>query len=389
MNRAILYVHGGSGNHGCEAIVRTMVNLLQACGVKNVVAMAINPSEDKKYELDKVVELWNATSEYSKRTWRFIYAYCMHKILGKYMYLDILSYRKVIDNLCNNDVAFAIGGDTYSYSHSDNNAYMHDLYRKKGLKTVLWGCSIEQKSLENAQTLADVKNFDLVVARESLTFGLLKKYGVERVEMIPDTAFLLPQKNVKLPQGFVEGNTVGINVSPMIIGYEKDRGIVMRNYIRLIDYILSETDMNVALIPHVIWENNDDRGPLSELYKRFSYTGRVLLIEDCCAEELKGYIAHCRYMVAARTHASIAAYSSSVPTLVVGYSIKAQGIATDLFGTADNYVVPAQSLMNETDLSSAFKWFEKNESDIKTHLQTFIPLYQQRVVEAEKVIKSL
>ena len=147
--------------------------------------------------------------------------------------------------------------------------------------------------------------------------------------------------------------------------------------------------MNVALIPHVVWKNSDDRGPLSELYKRFSYTGRVLLIEDCCAEELKGYIAHCRYMVAARTHASIAAYSSSVPTLVVGYSIKARGIAMDLFGTADNYVVPVQSLINETDLSSAFKWLEKNGSNIKTHLHSFIPLYQQRVVEAENVITSL
>ena len=48
--------------------------------------------------------------------------------------------------------------------------------------------------------------------------------------------------------------------------------------------------------------------------------------------------------IGARTHATIAAYSSCVPTLVVGYSIKARGIAKDLFGTDEGYVLPVQAL---------------------------------------------
>ena len=91
--------------------------------------------------------------------------------------------------------------------------------------------------------------------------------------------------------------------------------------------------MQVALIPHVVWSHNDDRKPLSQLYEMFKDTGRVVMIEDHNAEELKGYIARCRLMVVARTHASIAAYSTQVPTLVVGYSVKARGIAKDIFGS--------------------------------------------------------
>ena len=97
--------------------------------------------------------------------------------------------------------------------------------------------------------------------------------------------------------------------------------------------ILSNTDMRICLIPHVVWEYNNDRKPLISLYKKFKDTNRVILLEDHNCEELKGFISRCRFFVGARTHATIAAYSTCVPTLVVGYSIKSRGIATDLFGS--------------------------------------------------------
>lgn len=49
------------------------------------------------------------------------------------------------------------------------------------------------------------------------------------------------------------------------------------------------------------------------------------MIEDASCGDLKGYISRCRFLVAARTHASIAAYSTGVPALVAGYSVKARG----------------------------------------------------------------
>lgn len=81
----------------------------------------------------------------------------------------------------------------------------------------------------------------------------------------------------------------------------------------------------------------------------------MLEIADATCEELKGFISRCRLFVGARTHATIAAYSTCVPTLVAGYSVKARGIAKDLFGSEENYVLPVQSLKNKDDLVKGFQ----------------------------------
>ena len=144
--------------------------------------------------------------------------------------------------------------------------------------------------------------------------------------------------------------------------------------------------MQVALIPHVVWSHNDDRKPLSQLYEMFKDTGRVVMIEDHNAEELKGYIARCRFMVVARTHASIAAYSTQVPTLVVGYSVKARGIAKDIFGTEENYVIPVQSLKTDDELVKGFCWLMAHEADIKEHYAEVMPEYVNRVYQIKDIL---
>ena len=89
------------------------------------------------------------------------------------------------------------------------------------------------------------------------------------------------------------------------------------------------------------------------------------------------------FFIGARTHATIAAYSSGVPTLVVGYSIKAKGIAKDIFGTYENYVVPVQNLKLENDLLDNFKWIIKNEKSIKNHLNQVIYSYNKSKKSSE------
>ncbi len=265
---------------------------------------------------------------------------------------------------------------------------MNRLLRKRNMPTILWGCSIEPDNIDN-EMLGDLKGYIHIFARESITYEELKNKGLKNISLFPDPAFQLDRKDLPLPDGFIEGNTVGINVSPMIISYEKNKGQTLENYISLMQHIIDTTNMNIALIPHVVWNHNDDRIPLQLLYNRFKDTDRVVMIEDCNAEELKGYIARCRFMVAARTHASIAAYSTCVPTLVVGYSVKAKGIAKDIFGTYDNYVIPVQSLQNKEDLTTSFKWLQENETSIKNHLNNFMPEYCERALLTKDELKKL
>ena len=196
----------------------------------------------------------------------------------------------------------------------------------------------------------------MITAREHITYNAIKKAGIENVKFCPDTAFVLDAVPVILPEVF-EKKVVGINISPMVFNYEKSQGMVFRNYHELIRYILYSTDFNIVLIPHVIWDFNDDLQPLKELYEVFKESKRVVLIDsekEMNACQLKYIISKCSYMVASRTHASIAAYSSGVPTIVVGYSVKARGIALDIFGDDTEFVCPVQTMPDEHSLKNSF-----------------------------------
>lgn len=147
--------------------------------------------------------------------------------------------------------------------------------------------------------------------------------------------------------------------------------------------------MHICLIPHVFWKNNRDLEPLKYLYEQTAEKDRICVIESGTAAELKGYISRCRFFIGARTHSTIAAYSSLVPTLVVGYSIKSKGIARDLFGNEENYVLPVQGLKIKTDLRDRFIWLMEHENDISARLQAVIPDYIDMAKVDLKTILSI
>lgn len=372
--KLVLYPHGGSGNHGCEAIVRSSKRLVDA----ELSLYSNDKEQDKLYGLGDVCSLFNAECPITRRSLNYWTAIVKQRLFGCSDALDELVFQHIINEAKKSDYFLSIGGDNYCYGTNNFIYLVNRMIDKAGVKRILWGASVEPDSLKG-QLLDDMKGFYKIWARESLTYEALVAKGLKQTVLLPDPAFALEKKCLPLPEGFVDGNTVGINVSPLIIGCETSKGVTLNNYIRLIEYIISNTDMNVALIPHVVWPHNDDRKPLTQLYDMFMDSGRVCMIEDHNCEELKGYISRCRFMVTARTHASIAAYSTCVPTLVVGYSVKARGIAKDLFGTDENYVIPVQSLKEEKDLLEAFKWLQNNETSVRTHLCGFIPEYVTRL----------
>ena len=201
--------------------------------------------------------------------------------------------------------------------------------------------------------------YNRIYARESITYNALLNAGISADKLVlrKDPAFELITADIdKLPEGLISGKTVGINLSPMVLERAGDPELVKKSYRNFIRYILDNTDQNIAFVPHVVWGSNDDREPLSRFYEEFKGTGRVLLIEDSPAEILKSYIAKCSFFVGARTHSTIAAYSSGVPTLVIGYSVKSRGIATDLFGTFENYVLPVQEMQDPEALIRSYKF---------------------------------
>ena len=285
------------------------------------------------------------------------------------------------------DIYFSIGGDNYCYSNWKYLAHYNKVLNQKKVKTVLWGCSVSPDDI-NEQMREDLKRYALIIARESITYNALKEIN-KNIILNPDPAFYMQTEVVTLPKEFLVGNTIGINLSPMIMGYENNANITFKNYLNLVDYILENTEHNVALIPHVFWEDTDDRKVLRRLYHLYKDTGRVCIIEMGNAMQIKWCISQCRMFVGARTHATIAAYSMKIPTLVIGYSVKARGIAKDLFGTYENYVIQVQNLQDDDEILRGYIWLEKHYKDIKEHLNTYIPIYKNEGVKIKKVIETL
>lgn len=366
----MLVNHGGSANHGCEALVRTISTLLRG----KCVVLSDAPEEDFKYALNDVLTVLPSRSSYSKFSIDFFSAYSKLKIQNDYSYMDVLPYLNPIRSMKEGAVVVSVGGDVYCYEDYKKYILIHQEITRKH-KTILLGCSLEKRLFDDPEFIKDMRSYDYISARESLTYTYLKDVGLNKIGLAPDTAFALPTVGLSLPEGFIESNTIGINISPLVERKENKSGIVKENYCHLIEYILQNTDSAIALIPHVIWKDNDDRTILKEFYEKYKNSGRVVLIEDHNCMELKGYISRCRFFVGARTHATIAAYSSCVPTIVVGYSVKSKGIATDLFGKDENYVIPVQTLKEPDDLTKGFIWIMDHEEEIKRHLLETMPNY--------------
>lgn len=388
MGKVILYMHSGSKNHGCEALARTIRNNVD----NEIVELCTNNiEEDKKYDLDKLFNKMIARKNIKKYSAINIYyklkSYITKNRDGYYKKL----YSELLDEIEKDDLAISIGGDTYCYNGIPPILrFLNKEINAKGVKTALIGCSIEPELLNKKDIVEDLNRYSLICARESITYEALIKAGIDKnTKLIPDSAFGLEIIKKDLPENFIENNTVGINVSPLIQRLENGDNITYQNYVEMIRYIINNTKYNVALIPHVVWSNNNDLNPLANLYNEFKDTNRICLINDCNCMELKGYISRCRFFVGARTHATIAAYSTCVPTLVVGYSVKAKGIAKDIFGTDEKYVLPVQSLKQKNDLTDAFKWIEKNEKTIKEIIKSKMPDYVKQVNKLKNEIKRL
>lgn len=388
MNNIVLYLHSGSKNHGCEAIVRGTIKVLDNV-VDKITLLSQSKSEDLIYGIDNLIDVESGMKDIDKKSFDFIKSYIDLKLKKDISKMDALQYKVGLKNIDNDSIVISIGGDTYCYSNVYTHLEINKMYRKKAKKSVLWGCSVEPKLLKDERIIKDISEYSLIIARESISYDALKKVN-KNTYLCPDPAFQLDIENVEVPHGFLQNNTIGINLSPLIIKCEEKQGITLKNYENFIQYIIDNTNMNIALIPHVVWKHNDDREPLNKLYGKFKSSNRVVMIrEDYNAMQLKSIISKCRMFIGARTHATIAAYSTCVPTLVIGYSVKAKGIAKDIFGTYENYVLPVQSLSNKDDLINAFEWMKRNENDIRKHLIEFIPGYKEKALQGKVEIEKL
>ena len=228
-----LYMHAGSMNHGCEAIVRSTVQMTH----EKITLFSDYPEEDKYVNLDEICQLRSHGRGRSKKDPLFVAC----KLAEVIFRVSSLKYRYAYSNLFsgvqNGELYLSIGGDNYCYNANSYLMYINQTLCKLGARTGLWGCSIEPELLSSQALIDDMKRYSFITARESITFDALKRAGLNNVYLFPDPAFILKLTVTELPEQFEQNNVVGINVSPLMKQLDKSNGLVLENYVKLIEFV--------------------------------------------------------------------------------------------------------------------------------------------------------
>ncbi len=290
---------------------------------------------------------------------------------------------RVCSEFKRHDLIVFVGADNFDYQTTEPNelnALITIASKISKAKKVLLDCSMQKENI-NSFFVRNLYEVDLVTVRDKLSYDSIKEYRSD-VIFHADPAFLVEAEK---PQNFWKQDVdyVGINVSPLVV--EKN-DMVIANMINVIDYIVKQTNYNILLIPHVM--NKEDFSVLEQLKAYFAEVPRrVILLEDnkYSARELKYIISCCRFFIGARTHSVIAAYSSKVPTIAIGYSIKSTGIARDILGE-NNFCIQVSELQTEMQLKELFLKLVENENQYKRKLTERLPDYIASIKNLEEQI---
>jgi colanic acid/amylovoran biosynthesis protein len=383
--KVLMFFHGGSQNRGCEAIVRASTNLIKEhINDAEVYLVSGKPETDKIIsKLDGIYD--GSDSALDKFSYDWLVSSLKVKLFNDESFALGKIHEKIIKHIHQADVCLSIGGDNYCYGEQPGWYEINKRVKAAGKKLVLWGCSIGEEDLSDRK-LADLKLFDLILARETLTYNILRRKGLTNVKLCADSAFTMEKKELPLPEGWQVGNTIGLNFSPLVWKKNQNSKLAVN---KLIEHIIKSTDMTIALTPHVIDEGNNDYEILKSFYEEYKDTRRILLLpDDLNAIEYKGYIARMRFFIGARTHATIAAYSSLVPTMVLGYSVKSKGIANDIFGE-EKLVLGIDEISDSTKLKSKFNELINEENDIRLHLEQSIPGIKEKAQQAIEYLREV
>ena len=69
--------------------------------------------------------------------------------------------------------------------------------------------------------------------------------------------------------------------------------------------------------------------------------------------------------------------------------MKARGIAKDIFGTWNNFVLPVQSLKQNDSLLNSFRWLLGHEEQIRVHYSSFIPDFNLKASGAADLLEHI
>lgn len=386
-------------NRGCEAIVRGTMNILRktfgddiavtnaSFGSKELIEQQARNEPDHAITN---VHLHSESPRFSKR-W-FIQR--LNQRLGASIGID---YPELEGYL--NDASFAleIGGDNYSLEYGEPWKFFElDWFlMKHRLPVAIWGASVgpfkANPSFES-RAKKHLRKLAAIFARETESQSYLESIGIaQNVQLTCDPSFAMTPKLPPVDKvGFsFPDNAVGLNVSPLmakfVTGGDQDQWLNI--CVETVKLVIQGIDRPVVLIPHVSSANPISSDDLL-LQKIAEKVPAVLVVPDTLdAEETKGIISKCAVFCGARTHSTLAAISTCVPTLSLAYSIKARGLNKDVYGSQDFCIDPTE-ITPELVKTKILKLYESRNA-VADQIRNRVPSMTELAYKSGATLKAL
>lgn len=403
--RFYLTGHNNFGNRGCEALVRSTVHLLrQRFPGASFMVPSVHVELDRRQWPDcaasgiEFVGLPPMPAGYIHRE-RLVRRLPM-LLRMKWPALEPDAAVRAQLSAC--DAVLSVGGDNISLDYGLASLFyftgIADAALALGRPAALWGASVgpfDRLPAVEHRMAEHLRRLSLITPRESHTETYLRGIGVtDNVVLVTDPAFVMAPEPVDTssfwPDHGVQG-VLGFNVSPLIEA--RRGGSSVRHEAAAFIEEATSAGWGVLLVPHVAPLDgarvNNDETYLGELLQLTgSREGRVRAVPSGLnAPQLKHVISRCRCFIGARTHATIAALSTGVPTLSIAYSVKARGINRDLFGD-ERYVLETPQLAAST-LRRGLDRLVADEGDIRSLLVERIPEWRQRAAAGVEALARL
>lgn len=306
------------------------------------------------------------------------------------------------------DAILMIGGDVITLDYGPApllwNTGFAEFFLKRGMPVMLWGASTGPFSKDpeiEAYMAGFFRRLTTITVRETITQAYLAGLGVkDNVTLVADPAFILKTEQLDAssfwPAESVEG-VLGFNISPLIQKFRppgESPAVLHSEVVAFLRDVIEKKHFSVLLVPHVDsldgaveGDNSDSRymnGILEQLRDLGSRIGMVP--PGMNAAQLKYLIAQCRFFIGGRTHSTIAALSSGVPTISIAYSVKAKGLNHDLFGDI-NYVLETPLVSRQT-LADKMNLLFQEELAIHHHLSHRIGAWQEKAQISVEVLSG-
>jgi colanic acid/amylovoran biosynthesis protein len=410
LSHFLLVGNGPYANRGCEAIVRGTLEILRrefGADIRAAVASFQHKSLVDRQAAEETdpaithVALERSLDRWSGRWWRYQILRCSNPF-------GDLRHRMLDSHLPAACAMLQVGGDNYTLDYGAPSEkglparwMALDRYAwRAGLPVVLWGASVgpfdaaaPEQQLAMFQHLAKMRG---IFVRETISQRYLTRNVVPNVHLVADPAFLMkPRKPAADAFGFsIPEAPIGLNFSPLMARYvtSGDRSRWIQFCAEIVKGALQLTKRSILLIPHVTSNapGADDAVLLAAVAERSAGgVGRVRCVPGTlAAAEYKWLISQCHIFAGARTHATIAAFSTGVPTLSLAYSAKARGLNQDLFGSQD-YCMGTSELAAPEIVISRLKRVLDEADTIRTRLRQVLPGVLDRAYSAGPLLRRL